>query len=154
MGAVYRYIDPQVLLRAAGGDLESFRSLSYTFVAIAPPMLQRLQAGLAAGEARAICYESHALKGTVGLVGAVALVAALQRIESAAGGGQLGVAAGLCDGLVAAFAQVLAEVERSIAEFDGVAVTVGTAAATAATASASASANTATVAVTAATPRR
>jgi HPt (histidine-containing phosphotransfer) domain-containing protein len=119
MSAVYRYIDPQVLLRAAGGDLDSFRSLAHTFVAIAPPMLQRLQAALVAGEARALCYESHALKGTVGLVGAAALVAALQQLESAAGSSQLAAAASLCDGLALAFAQVLAEVERSIAEFDG-----------------------------------
>ncbi|SFM64997.1 Hpt domain-containing protein [Rugamonas rubra] len=122
MSAAYRCIDPHVLLRAAAGDLETFRALSHTFVAIAPPMLRRLLAALAAGEARALCHESHALKGTVALVGAAALAAALQRVESAAGGGQLGVAAELCDGLAGAFGRVLAEVERSIAEFDGAAV--------------------------------
>ncbi|PHV05226.1 hypothetical protein CSQ96_21465 [Janthinobacterium sp. BJB412] len=121
MSAAYRCIDPHVLLRAAAGDLETFRALSQTFVAIAPPMLRRLQAALAAGEARALCHESHALKGTVALVGAVALAAALQRVESAAGGGQLAAAADLSHGLAGAFAGVLAEVERSIAEFDGAA---------------------------------
>jgi HPt (histidine-containing phosphotransfer) domain-containing protein len=122
VSAAYRHIDPHVLLRAAAGDLATFRALSQTFVAIAPPMLQRLQAALAAGEARALCHESHALKGTVALVGAAALAAALQRLESAAAGGQLGAAAELGDGLAGAFGQVLAEVERSIAEFDGAAV--------------------------------
>ncbi|HEU4845933.1 MAG TPA: Hpt domain-containing protein [Burkholderiaceae bacterium] len=115
--ARYHHIDPAVLMRSVAGDLDAFRSLSQVYLAIAPPALARMRAARAAGDARALAHESHALKGSSMLVGAQALCALLQRIELLAGAG--GDCAALWPELEPQFGQVMEEVSDSIVHYTG-----------------------------------
>ncbi|MBA5637613.1 Hpt domain-containing protein [Duganella sp. LX20W] len=120
-GPRYQAIAPDVLMKAVAGDLPTFRSLSQVYLAIAPPALARMRAARAAGDARALAHESHALKGSAVLVGAHALCALLQRIEQEAGAG---VAAGaglaaLWPELELQFGLVMDEVTDSIVHYLG-----------------------------------
>ncbi|WP_293779393.1 Hpt domain-containing protein [uncultured Oxalicibacterium sp.] len=76
-----QHTDPRVLLHALDQDIDAFISLSNTFLDITPPMLDRLQAAVAASQPAEIALESHTLKNTLALVGAKALANCLQEIE-------------------------------------------------------------------------
>ena len=115
--ARYHHIDPAVLMRSVAGDLDTFRSLSQVYLAIAPPALARMRAARAAGDQRALAHESHALKGSAMLVGAQDLCALLQRIELQAGAG--GDGAALWPALGRQFGLVIDEVSDSIAHYSG-----------------------------------
>jgi HPt (histidine-containing phosphotransfer) domain-containing protein len=115
--ARYRAIAPEVLMQAVAGDLASFRSLSQVYLAIAPPALARMRAARAAGDARALAHESHALKGSAVLVGAHALSALLQQIESQAGAAA--ECAALWPALEQQFGQVMDEVGDSVVHYLG-----------------------------------
>lgn len=115
----YQYIDPSVLFKSVAHDLESFRDLSATFLEIAPPMFERLERAVLAGDSKATAHESHALKGTTALLGAVQLTSVLQDIESRSrNADQHGVAPFMPE-LARLFKQVMQEVEASIAHFQG-----------------------------------
>lgn len=84
MSAVrYLAIDPAVLM-AAAGDRATFNALARTYLDCAPPIFAALQQALLAGQHAAIGRHSHALKGMTMLVGATALTALLQQLETAA----------------------------------------------------------------------
>jgi len=87
MSAAAPAVDTAVLMNAAGGDPAAFDMLSQTYLALAPGMHAQLQAALRAQDRAAIANASHALKGCTMLVGAAALSASLQQLESAARGG-------------------------------------------------------------------
>lgn len=112
----YGAIDPWVLYHAAGEDLETYRILSQTFLDIAPPMFDRLRLALDGGDPGELLRAGHALRGTVSLVGAVALEGVLNELERGARAGEM---APPPPGLAAMFAQVVQEVLASIAAFDG-----------------------------------
>jgi len=78
----YQYINPAVLLDAAGQDMQVFVELTRTFLEIAPPMFERLAKAIEAGNLRVITLESHSLKGTVALIGAHLVASLLEQIES------------------------------------------------------------------------
>ena len=115
----YQQIDPRVLYCAIGEDLDAFRALSQTFLDIAPPLFERLQRALAGADGQAIALESHSLRGTTALVGAVQLTALLQDVESQArhGAAQLGVAQ--MAKLARLFGVVMHEVLLSMVQFQG-----------------------------------
>jgi HPt (histidine-containing phosphotransfer) domain-containing protein len=79
----YTVTDPAVLM-AAAGDRDTFDALARTFLDCAPPIAEALRRALDGGAHAAIGQHSHALKGMTVLVGAAALTALLQRIETAA----------------------------------------------------------------------
>lgn len=112
----YQSIDPQVLLKAVGGDLDAFRSMTETYLRIAPPMLARLQQAAAAGDGAAVTRESHALKGTTALVGAARLTQQLAQIESLARSAALELLPTLLPALEPEFRHVMQEVAASIAD--------------------------------------
>lgn len=115
----YRAIAPEVLMKAVAGDLASFRSLSQVYLAIAPAALARMRAARAGGDARALAHESHALKGSAVLVGAHALCALLQQIESQAGAGAAADCAAVWPALEQQFGLVMDEVNDSIVHYQG-----------------------------------
>ncbi|MBA5603768.1 Hpt domain-containing protein [Duganella sp. FT3S] len=119
MPARYQAIAPEVLMQAVAGDLASFRSLSQVYLGIAPPALARMRAARAAGDARALAHESHALKGSAVLVGAHALSALLQRIELQAGAGALDACVALWPELERQFGLVMDEVSDSVVHYLG-----------------------------------
>ena len=77
----YRHIDPAVLFRATGDDLEMFRALSQTYLDTSPAMFARVEQAVRSGAAPAIVHSCHTLRGTVALLGAGALVARLAALE-------------------------------------------------------------------------
>lgn len=111
----YHHIDPPVLLRAAGDDLDAFRSLSETFLQIAPPMFARLQQALNGTDRKALVQASHALRGTVALVGAHALAALLLAIERPTEAGPEAATPAAAE-LSQLMQAVLLEVQASIAD--------------------------------------
>jgi HPt (histidine-containing phosphotransfer) domain-containing protein len=112
----YQYIAPQVLLNAAGDDLDTFRMLSQTFLKITPPMFERLQHAMVAGDDKEIAQACHALRGSTSLIGATRLTAALQAIESAALAGTANGAPAERAGLPQLMESVMQEVLQSIFE--------------------------------------
>ncbi|MFT5534835.1 MAG: HPt (histidine-containing phosphotransfer) domain-containing protein [Burkholderiaceae bacterium] len=78
----YCAIDPHFLFESAGEDLSLFRELSAMFVRLAGPVHARLQVAMQEGDNTAIHFESHSLKGSTALVGAIALSALLGEIEN------------------------------------------------------------------------
>lgn len=115
MSAGYRLIAPQVLWQAAGGDLDTFRSLSQLFLDLVPARLAALEQALQRGQAGAVAAASHELKGMTLLVGAGQLSAMLQELERQARAGTAAPPAAL-GGL---FRDVMAEVAASMAHYHG-----------------------------------
>ena len=115
----YQQIDPRVLYRAIGEDLDAFRALSQTYLDIAPPLFERLQRALAATDDKAIALESHALRGTTALVGAVRLTALLQDVESQARRGAARPGLAQMAELARLFDVVMHEVRLSMVQFQG-----------------------------------
>lgn len=117
----YHHIDPFVLFGTIGEDLESFRALSQTFLDIAPPMLERLEQAILAGNSQLALYESHSLKGSTSLIGAVQLSSLLQDIESLPPGALKDGGVPRIAELVRIFDIVMQEVRSSIVHFQGMA---------------------------------
>jgi len=105
-----RHTDPSVLLQALDQDIDAFVSLSTTFLDITPPMLARLQAAVAASQPAEIALESHTLKNTLALVGAIALAGRLQEIETRA---HQGIAIGY-DDLMRTLPELVEQVQQEI----------------------------------------
>ena len=78
----YRAIEPQILMKAVGGDPGAFRELSETFLRIAPPMFARLEQASAAADHAAAAMEGHSLKSTTALVGAAQLTRLVETMET------------------------------------------------------------------------
>jgi HPt (histidine-containing phosphotransfer) domain-containing protein len=72
-------------------------------------LLAEIEAAVTAGDSQAVLAAAHGLKGSAGLLGAWAVVAAAQRLESMGCDGDLG-------GSAEAYAALAAEVERLSAE--------------------------------------
>lgn len=104
-------------MQAAAGELATFRALSQVFLAMAPPMLARLCAARAAGDAGALARESHALKGCTVLLGAHALSAVLQQMELQGRAGDAAASEALWPELERLYDLVTAEVSDSIAHY-------------------------------------
>lgn len=116
MSARYGGIDPGVLWRACDGDRDAFQALARTFLASAPPLLERLLRALEQGRRHEAGAASHALKGMAQLVGAAALGESLRRCErAAADGAPLPAPAPLA----AQFALVMDEVAHSLVHYAG-----------------------------------
>lgn len=115
----YQAINPFVLYGALGEDLESFRSLSRTFLVSAPPMFVRLKEAMLSAQRKAISYESHSLKGTMALVGATQMTALLNDIEELSLRDEPGRTAPTIDELTPLFETVVQEVQDSIVHFHG-----------------------------------
>lgn len=79
---LYQYSDPLVLLDAADQDINAYLSLSQTFLNIAPPMYERLQRALLAGDNKEAQFASHSLVGTVTLVRATEMARLLREINA------------------------------------------------------------------------
>lgn len=75
---------PALLHEAAGGDDALVAELLSIFARTVPPMLGRLKAALAGGDAAYVAQEAHDLKGCLALVGAPDTSTACARIETAA----------------------------------------------------------------------
>lgn len=112
----YRHIDLNVLLQAVDGDADACRSLTLTYLDVAPPMHEQLQRALRSGDCGAAAYAAHALKGSTTLVGAGPLSAALQALEAQARAGQSAALAPAAAGLAQLFGAALDEVRRSLAD--------------------------------------
>lgn len=112
--SLYRVIDPDVLMKAVGGDPRSFCELSETFLRIAPPMLARLEQAIAAGNHAAAAIEAHSFKSTTSLVGALQLPRLAEGLEMLVQSGDLQGAAALLQSLAAEFTVVMQEVRASM----------------------------------------
>jgi HPt (histidine-containing phosphotransfer) domain-containing protein len=115
----YCAIDPHFLLKSAGDDLDLFRELSTMFVRLAEPVLARLVLAIQEGNDTATCFESHSLKGSTALVGAVELSALLGQIEHQARRTRSDLVLPCLPELRRLFDLVLDEVRFSITHFDG-----------------------------------
>ena len=113
----YRHTDPRVLFGAIGDDLDGFRALSQTFLDIAPPLCQRLQAAIRAGDSAAALHHAHSLRGSTALVGAAQLSRLLHEVEALARRGAPALA--LLPELARLFDAVLHEVGHGILHFQG-----------------------------------
>lgn len=111
----YRYIEPEYLLDAAGGDPELFRHLLGIFIRTCPPMLEDLEQSSREGRQADAAKHAHSLKTSVALVGAEEAASFVERIEHAAMRGQLDTddAADIA-GLRALLLAVFAEVEECL----------------------------------------
>ena len=118
---IHRYsaIDPHLLLESAGDNLELFRELSSMFVKITRPVHERLELAIQHGDDRATHFESHALKGSTGLVGAKELSVLLGEIEQHARCKRNDLVLPHLPELRRLFDLVVEEVRFSIAHFDG-----------------------------------
>ena len=115
----YQHIDPYVLFGAIGDDLDGFRALSHTFLDIAPPLFQRLQLAIGAGDSASTLHECHALKGTTALVGALHLTQLLHDCECLARRGAQDLVLPRLPELARQFAAVMREVGLSRLHFQG-----------------------------------
>jgi HPt (histidine-containing phosphotransfer) domain-containing protein len=117
----YRYcaIDPHFLLKSAGDDLDLFRELSTMFVRLAEPVLARLEMAIQEGNDTATCFESHSLKGSTALIGAVELSALLSQIEHLARSARTDLVSPCLPELRRLFDLAIGEVRFSISHFDG-----------------------------------
>tara|TARA_R110001599_G_scaffold64023_3_gene178942 strand:+ start:561991 stop:562377 length:387 start_codon:yes stop_codon:yes gene_type:complete len=114
----YQHIDPLVLLKAVAQDQEAFCALSRTFLEITPPMLARLELAVRINDYDAISHETHALKGTTSLVGAIHLTSLIQEIEKLARVQDINLVE-LIPALISQFNLVTEDVEASIQKNDG-----------------------------------
>ena len=115
----YQHIDPLVMLNAVGKDLDAFRSLSKTFLRLAPPMFERLEGAIMAGDRKASLHEVHSLKGTTSLIGAGQLTELLKDIEGLLWREAQGGFVQYVPELTRLFGLVMQEVRASVVDFQG-----------------------------------
>ncbi len=113
----YQSINPDLLMDAVGNDLSAFRSLSTTFLDIAPPALLRLLAAIQTANHQRIVHESHSLRGTMALVGAHDMVNLLRNIETLANQESIVAIESLQKELSEIFVLVESEVRDSVLHF-------------------------------------
>lgn len=113
----YAHIDPAALLDLIEHDAEAFADLSRTFLRIGPPGMARLEAAIGIADCALVRHESHALKGSLMLLGAARCARHAQDLEQAAARAAPADFARLWPLLRAEFDAVVAEVAASIAEF-------------------------------------
>ena len=77
------------LLDRVGGDEQIFLELCEAFLADAPKRLESIRAAVAAGDARTLQREAHALKGAAGAFDALDVVAVTRQLEQLALAGDL-----------------------------------------------------------------
>jgi two-component system sensor histidine kinase/response regulator len=82
-GAV-RLTDPDVLLRATGGDRQACHRMLTLFLQIFPAMVLSLEQVFATGNRSCVAQAAHMVKGCLVLVGATGSAERVERIESAA----------------------------------------------------------------------
>ena len=116
---IYRYIDPNVLMRLVLGDLAMFRKMSQTFLDIGPPMLAKVEVALQAGSAAKLAPACHSLRGAATLIGAEQLTAMLTEMEMAAKADQKIDHSRLITELHHLFSQTVQEVQTSMLSFRG-----------------------------------
>ncbi|HEY8022982.1 MAG TPA: Hpt domain-containing protein [Burkholderiaceae bacterium] len=75
------YCEPSLLLDMVGGDREIFLQLTGIFMRDSTEQFAKITLALAQGNLQELGFHSHALKGTVGPLGAELLLAMLIRIE-------------------------------------------------------------------------
>jgi HPt (histidine-containing phosphotransfer) domain-containing protein len=99
-------VDPSALeqLRRLGGDRLACR-LGGMFLELTPGRLGRAREGLRSGDTGAVRHEAHALKGSSGQIGAVAVYALCREIESLASAQALEAVVPLLDALDQEFAR-------------------------------------------------
>jgi HPt (histidine-containing phosphotransfer) domain-containing protein len=114
----YYAIDPFVLLKAVGEDMDSFRRLSGTFLRIAPSTLARLEETVAANDNAKAALTVHSFKGTAALVGANRLIKIIEAVEYLCKRGDMDSIAALLPALTHEFGTVMLEVQASIIDFD------------------------------------
>lgn len=115
----YCAINPHFLLQTAGDDMDLFRELSAMFLRLAGPVHARLELAIKSGDNNAAHFESHALKGSTGLVGAVALTTLLSEIETHAHRQRNDLVTLCLPELTRLFALAMAEVSFSLDHFNG-----------------------------------
>jgi HPt (histidine-containing phosphotransfer) domain-containing protein len=82
-------LDPEIVdqLRALAqaGNPDLLDRLQASFARETPERLRALRAAVAAGDARAVAFNVHALKGSAANLGAIEMVATCRQIEGSAG---------------------------------------------------------------------
>ncbi len=86
-------LDRVQLLEACGGDGDLVAEIAAEFVSTAPTALKAVNAALTAGDVTALEAAAHSLKGSCWAIGATALGATLQEVESVGKSGDLALAA-------------------------------------------------------------
>ena len=81
--------DPQSGLRATGGDPHLLRELARLFLSEFPTLMGNLRSAVARGDAAAVSFSAHALKGCASHFGAKSTVAAALRMEQQGRSGDL-----------------------------------------------------------------
>jgi protein-histidine pros-kinase len=89
-------LDLEVALASMGGDAKLLRETAALWLEEAPRFLAALRGAVAAGDARALQRAGHTVKGSSGLFGAEATVAAAQAVEDIGRNGDLAAAATAC----------------------------------------------------------
>ena len=100
----------RALSRAGSGDL--LHKLQASFARDTPERLQALRAAVAGGDAEAVAFHVHTLKGSAANLGATEIVATCQRIERSAGVPELQVLEPLLAELEQSAARASAELIR------------------------------------------
>ncbi|MBI4012985.1 MAG: Hpt domain-containing protein [Candidatus Rokubacteria bacterium] len=109
-------------LRATLTDLGApavFRELLTVFLHDTPERLAALRHAAAAGDARAVRFAAHTLKGTCGYLGAHGLVRICREIEARSSAGPVAPDLPLLAELEAEFRRVRAALERELGETPG-----------------------------------
>ncbi len=78
----YRHSQPGMLLETVSGDLEVFLELNAIFTREGASKFEQLCLAAAAGDLEQLGYQSHSLRGTVGPLGADALLQMLLDLEN------------------------------------------------------------------------
>lgn len=114
-----RIIDPSALenLRALGSDDNGafLREIVGIFLADMPERIAELEQGLSSGERERFIRSAHSIKGSAANLGATALRAAAERLESEASRGQWSALAPRLAELIGEFVRARAELEPLLA---------------------------------------
>lgn len=106
--------DRAAVLENLGGDEALFAEIAGIFVSDWPQNRKRLDSALAAGDANALRYAAHAVKGSVANFSADRAVQAARELEFAGRDGDLAQAPQLLEATVAAVEEVVAALQREL----------------------------------------
>lgn len=101
-------------IRRVGGNVEKVEELAALFRREGPRLLEEVHQALAAGDGPRVQRAAHSLKGTVGVFGARAAIAAAGQLETLARTGNLAACAGLVAALQHSVEQLQAELEELV----------------------------------------
>ncbi len=82
-------LDVAAAMKRLAGDIDLFRELAEMFAEDAPPLVKKLEAALAEGNAAAAMRAAHSLKGLAANFGAGPTVMAAQELELVSKRGEL-----------------------------------------------------------------